>query len=78
MLPIVTSFVFSIAFAMDGGVIIESVFSWPGMGRTLVSAALAEDLPLAVGAFVFTGIFVLAAHLIADILYAYLDPRIRY
>ena len=78
LLPIVTSFVFSLAFAVDGGVIIEQIFSWPGMGQTLVSAALTEDLPLAVGAFVFVGVFVLIAHLAADILYVYLDPRIRY
>ena len=78
LLPVVTSFIFSLAFAVDGGVITESIFSWPGMGQTLVSAALAEDLPLAVGAFVFVGLFVLVAHLVADVLYAYLDPRIRY
>ncbi len=78
LLPVVTSFIFSLAFAVDGGVITESIFSWPGMGQTLVSAALSEDLPLAVGAFVFVGMFVLVAHLVADILYAYLDPRIRY
>ena len=78
LLPVVTSFVFSLAFAVDGGVIIESIFSWPGMGQTLVSAAVSEDLPLAVGAFVFVGVFVLVAHLAADILYVYLDPRIRY
>ena len=78
LLPVVTSFVFSLAFAIDGGIIIESVFSWPGMGQTLVSAATTEDVPLAVGAFVFVGIFVLLAHLLADVLYVYLDPRIRY
>ena len=78
LLPVVTSFVFSLAFAIDGGVIIESIFSWPGMGQTLVSATVSEDLPLAVGAFVFVGIFVLVAHLAADVLYAYLDPRVRY
>jgi len=78
LLPVVTSFIFSLAFAVDGGVITESIFSWPGMGQTLVSATLTEDLPLAVGAFVFVGNFVLVAHLVADILYAYLDPRIRY
>ena len=78
LLPVVTSFALSLAFAVDGGVIIESVFSWPGMGQTLVAAASTEDLPLAVGAFVFVGVFVLLAHLAADVLYAYLDPRIRY
>ena len=78
LLPILTSFVFTIVFAIDGGVIIESVFSWPGMGQTLVSAATKEDLPLAVGALVFTGLFVLVAHLVSDLLNMYLDPRLRH
>ena len=77
LLPVVTSFVFSLAFAVDGSVIIESVFSWPGMGQTLVDAAINEDLPLAIGAFVFVGLFVLIAHVVADVLYVYLDPRLR-
>ncbi len=78
LLPVVTSLVFSLAFAIDGSVIIEGIFSWPGMGRTLLDAVLTEDLPLAIGAFVFVGVFALLAHLAADILYVYLDPRIRY
>jgi len=78
MLPVVTSLVFSLAFAIDGGVITETIFSWPGLGRTLFDAAVTSDLPLAVGAFVFTGVFALVAHLVADILYVFLDPRIRY
>ncbi len=77
MLPVVTSLVFSLEFAIDGGVIIETIFSWPGMGQTLVSAAQQEDLPLAVGAFVFVGLFVLLAHLLVDVIYEFLDPRIR-
>jgi peptide/nickel transport system permease protein len=78
MLPVVTSFVFSLAFAIDGGIITESIFSWPGMGRTLLNAAQVADIPLAIGALVFTGILALSAHIVADVLYAYLDPRIRY
>ena len=78
LLPVVTSFVFSLAFAIDGGVITEGIFSWPGMGLTLLSAVLTEDMPLAIGAFIFVGIFALVAHLVADVLYVYLDPRIRY
>ena len=74
----VTSFVFSLAFALDGGIITETIFSWPGMGRTLLEAAQVEDIPMAIGALVFTGILALLAHVAADILYAYLDPRIRY
>jgi peptide/nickel transport system permease protein len=78
LLPMITSFVLALAFVVDGGIITETIFSWKGMGLTLLSAVVEEDLPLAVGTFVFTGIFALIAHLIADIAYAYLDPRIRY
>jgi peptide/nickel transport system permease protein len=78
LLPVVTSLVFSLGFAIDGGVITEAIFYWPGMGQTLLNAVLSEDLPLALGALVFVGIFALIAHLVADVLYVYLDPRIRY
>jgi peptide/nickel transport system permease protein len=78
LLPVVTSLVFSLAFALSGGIITETVFSWPGMGLTLLDAAEREDIPLAIGALIFTGVLALVAHLVADILYAYLDPRIRY
>ena len=78
MLPVITAFVFSLAATLDGGVITETVFSWPGMGLTLLTAATTEDIPMAIGALVFTGGLALTAHLVADVLYAYLDPRIRY
>lgn len=78
MLPVVTSFVFALAFVLDGGIITETIFSWPGMGLTLLESALVQDIPMATGALVFTGILALFAHLVADLLYAYLDPRIRY
>jgi len=78
MLPVVTSFVFALAFILDGGIMTETIFSWPGMGLTLLESALAQDIPMATGALIFTGILALVAHLVADLLYAYLDPRIRY
>jgi peptide/nickel transport system permease protein len=78
MLPVVTAFVLAVAFILDGGVITETTFSWPGMGLTLLQAALVEDIPMVIGALVFTGFLALTAHLVADILYAVLDPRIRY
>lgn len=78
MLPVATSFILSLAFVLDGGVITETIFSWPGMGRTLLAAALSSDIPMVIGALVFTGFLALSGHLIADILYAFLDPRIRY
>lgn len=77
LLPVVTSLVFSLASVMGGGIITESVFSWPGMGQTLVDAVLLEDIPLAIGALGFLGALALVAHLVVDILYTYLDPRVR-
>ena len=78
MLPVVTSLVYSLIFAIDGSVIIESVFSWPGTGLTLLQAVRSEDLPLVMGAMLFIGLLSLLAHALVDVLYVYLDPRIRY
>jgi peptide/nickel transport system permease protein len=78
ILPVATSFVLALAFVLDGGVITETIFSWPGMGLTLLTAAQTQDIPMVIGALVFTGILALTAHLVADVLYAFLDPRIRY
>ena len=78
MLPVATSFVLAMSFVLDGGIITETIFSWPGMGRTLLIAAQAQDIPMVIGALLFTGTLALLGHLFADILYAFLDPRIRY
>ena len=78
LLPVVTSLVYSLIFAIDGSVIIEGVFSWPGTGMTLLEAVRSDDLPLVMGSMVFIGLFSLLAHVIVDVLYVYLDPRIRY
>lgn len=78
LLPVVTSLVLSLAFVISGGIITETIFSWPGMGLTLLSAAQQKDVPLAMGALTFVGVLALVAHLVVDVLYAYLDPRIRY
>jgi peptide/nickel transport system permease protein len=78
MLPVATSFILALAFVLDGGVITETIFSWPGMGLTLLTAAQTQDIPMVIGALVFTGILALTGHLVADVAYAFLDPRIRY
>ena len=77
LLPVTTSFVLALATIIGGGVVTETVFSWPGMGQTLLSAAVQEDIPLTIGAFSFIAVLALLAHLIVDIMYMYLDPRIR-
>ena len=77
LLPVATSLVLAVATVIEGGIITESVFSWPGIGQVLVSSVLSEDIPLAVGAFSFIGIMALIGHFVVDMLYGVLDPRIR-
>jgi len=78
LLPVVTSLVLSLAFVIGGGIITETIFTWPGIGLLLYNAVLLEDIPLAMGALSIIAVLAMIGHLIADILYAYLDPRIRY
>ena len=57
--------------------VLVDMFSWPGMGQLILQAVLREDIPVAMATFSFLGIFALVAHFLADVSYAYLDPRIR-
>jgi peptide/nickel transport system permease protein len=77
-LPVVTSVGLSLAFSINGGALTETVFSWPGIGRELVFAVSNNDYPLAQACFLMIAAVVLIANLVVDVLYAYLDPRIRY
>lgn len=74
----VTSLGLSLAFSINGGAITETIFSWPGLGRELVFSVSNSDYPLAQASFLLIAAFVLVSNLIVDIIYAYLDPRIRY
>ena len=77
LLPVVTSFIFTIITIIDGSVLTETIFSWPGMGQLILQSVTQEDIPVAMATFSFVGILALVAHFLADISYAYLDPRIR-
>lgn len=78
LLPVWTSLVFSIPGVVSGGIITETVFSWPGIGLTYLNAALTADIPVAMGTLTIIGVLTLISHLVADVGYAFLDPRIRY
>lgn len=78
MLPVVTTFAIAVAGSVGGGVLTETTFSYPGLGKLIVDATLTFDYPLAQASFLFIALLVLVANLVADILYAYLDPRIVY
>jgi len=78
LLPVWTGLVFAIGGALAGGIITETIFSWPGLGRTLLNSALVADIPVAMGVLTVIGVMTLLSHLVADVGYAFLDPRIRY
>ncbi len=77
-LPVITSIGLSLAFSINGGALTEQIFTWPGIGRELIFAVSNNDYPLAQACFLLIAAVVLIANLIVDLLYAYLDPRIRY
>jgi peptide/nickel transport system permease protein len=77
LLPVTTALVLALAFVIGGGIVTETIFSWPGMGLIFLQAIAVSDIPLAVGALSITGVLALIGHLVADVLYAVLDPRIR-
>ena len=77
MLPIVTMLGMDIGVALGGAVFTETVYGLPGLGKTLVRSIETFDLPLTMGIVVFTTITIIAFNLIVDLLYAWVDPRIR-
>ena len=62
----------------SGAVLVEQIFAWPGMGRLIVSAVFQRDFPVVLGTTFFITVFVILGNLVADILYAIVDPRIRF
>jgi peptide/nickel transport system permease protein len=78
LLPVWTGLVFSLGNSVSGGIITETIFSWPGIGLSLLQSSTTGDIPMALGALTIIGMLVLASHLVADIGYAFLDPRIRF
>lgn len=76
MLPVVTALALGVGYAVSGNVVIETVFSWPGIGRMLVRAVQAKDYPLAQGAFFLIAVVIVVMNFVADILYSMLDPRV--
>jgi peptide/nickel transport system permease protein len=76
-LPTFTLIFLSFGFVLGGSIIVETVFSWPGIGRLTYDAIQELDYPIIQGVFLLASATVIVFNLIADITYAYLDPRIR-
>ncbi|MCX8103391.1 MAG: ABC transporter permease [Candidatus Bipolaricaulota bacterium] len=77
LLPVTTVFMINLGFLVSGATVVETVFSYPGLGRLLYEAVLQRDYPLMQGAFLLITLSVLAANLVADLLYSRIDPRVR-
>jgi peptide/nickel transport system permease protein len=78
LLPIITLIGLSLPAVLSGEVITESVFNYPGMGLLFWNAATTHDYPVLMGVTIVVGAAVVLGSLLADILYAVVDPRVRY
>ncbi|MDD3777275.1 MAG: ABC transporter permease [Actinomycetota bacterium] len=78
LIPVVTLVGLDLGALMGGAILTETVFSWPGVGRTIYLAILQRDAPVVIGGTLILVIIFLVLNLIVDIVYAWLDPRIRF
>ena len=78
LLPVVTIFGLQFGHVLAGTVIIEAVFARPGLGLMLVNAIVAKDFPLVQGTIMFVAVAYIAVNILVEVIYTYLDPRIRY
>jgi peptide/nickel transport system permease protein len=78
LIPVVTFVGFYFGILLSGSVVVEAVFAWPGIGRLAYEAVLWRDYPVIQGVVLVVSITILLGNLLVDLLYAYLDPRIRY
>jgi peptide/nickel transport system permease protein len=78
LIPTITVFGLQIPALFGLSVVIETVFSWPGIGKLLVDAVLKRDFPLVQGIVVWYTVIVILINLVVDVLYVYIDPRIKY
>ena len=78
LIPIVTVIGMQLGALMGGAVLTESVFAWPGLGRVLVDSIYARDYPAFQGIILFAAMLFASINLLVDMLYALIDPRIKY
>jgi peptide/nickel transport system permease protein len=78
LIPVVTLFGVFFALLVTGAIVTETVFAWPGVGRLVYEAVIFRDYPLLQAVILLKAIIVLTVNLVVDVLYAYLDPRVRY
>lgn len=78
MLPLTTIIMIRLGFIVSGAILTETVFTWPGIGQVIHSAVVRQDFPLLQGIFLVITVSAVIANFISEIIYGYLDPRVRY
>jgi ABC-type dipeptide/oligopeptide/nickel transport system permease component len=78
LIPIITVVGLQFGLLLGGAVLTETVFAWPGLGRLIVDSILGRDYPMIQGAILIFGLLYILVNLAVDLLYAAVDPRIRY
>ncbi|AWM16467.1 ABC transporter permease [Bacillus subtilis] len=78
LLPVITIFGLMIPSFIGGAVVVEQIFTWPGLGKLFIDSAFSRDYPVIMAMTVISAVLVVLGNLIADILYALVDPRIEY
>lgn len=76
-IPVFTLFFVNFAALVGGAVVTETIFSWPGVGHLMVNALIARDYPVAQGVIFFVAAIIVSVNIFVDVMYAWLDPRIR-
>jgi peptide/nickel transport system permease protein len=78
LIPIATFIGPAITGLLGGAVITETIFNWPGVGRTTVAAVVGRDYPMVMAVTVYVGLATILGYLLSDVLYGLIDPRIRF
>jgi peptide/nickel transport system permease protein len=78
LIPIVTLLGYVLVILVEGAIVVESIFSWPGMGLMAVDALENRDYPVVMGVVLLSSLMIVLGTLLSDILYAVVDPRVRY
>jgi len=78
ILPTITVFGISLAYIVTGSALIETVFAWPGMGRLMLDGIMRRDYPMIMAIYLILSLAIATMMILTDLIYAYVDPRIRY
>jgi peptide/nickel transport system permease protein len=78
LIPVVTIIGLEFGFLLSGDIVVENIFAWPGVGRLVVNAINQKDFNIVQASVITLAVVFIALNLFIDILYTYLDPRIRY